>query len=40
MLDWLLSPLWSLVMSLLEALGLVTRQQITREEAGPVILVR
>ena len=40
MLDWLLSPLWRLVMSLLEVLGLVTRQQITREEAGPVILVR
>ena len=40
MLGWILSPLWRVLRSLLEALGLVTRQQITREERGPMILVK
>ena len=40
MLGWILSPLWRVLRSLLEALGLVTRHQITREERGPMILVK
>ena len=40
MLGWILSPLWRLVRSLLEALGLITREQVKHEEAGPMILVR
>ena len=40
MLGWIFSPLWRVLRSLLEAMGLVTRQQITREDRGPMVMVK
>ena len=40
MLGWIFSPLWRVLRSLLEAMGLVTRHQITREDRGPMVMVK